>query len=105
MRRATVILIGAIMALMLVHIATTLSARTPEPQDVSTIQIITPADDGSVLGRTGGGDGGDADDLAGHKGQKSNPTAAPDNLGVMIQARMAYEVWRMHFFFVFGLYR
>lgn len=91
------------MALLLVSAATTLSARTPAPLDTPTIQIITPADGVNLPAYTGEGDEGDADDLAGYKERKDKPNGASP--GVVIQARMAYEVWRMHFFFVLGLYR
>jgi len=100
MNRAVAILIGAVLALALVHTATTLSARTPTPQDTPTVQIITSAD--GVYLPAYEGEGGDADDLAGHKDKK--PTGVDSFIDV-IQARMAMETWRSHFFFILGLYR
>lgn len=102
MRRATILIAVAVLALVLVYPAATPSAGSPGSRDLPTIQIITPqSGDGSLANS---GDEGDADDLAGLKSRRDKPTGSSVQSEFAIQARLAAKVWRMHFF-VLGLYR
>ena len=93
MKRAVLITLVAIMALVLVYPATASFAKSPESQDTPTLQIITPrsGDAGSNLSD----DDGDADDLAGLKDRKKKPTGTSEMNDFIIRARFA-DVWRMY---------
>jgi len=102
MKRATVFTALAILALVLVYPAATPSAATPGSRDVPTIQIIAPqAGDPTILNS---GNEGDADDLAGAKRGRSNPTGTSIQSDIEIQARLAIKVWQMYIFGL-GLHR
>ena len=102
MKRATVFIAMAILALVLVYPAATPSAATPGSRDVPTIQIQSPqGGDPTVMNS---GDEGDADDLAGAKRGRSNPTGTSIDSGFEIQTRLGIRVWQMYFF-VLGLHR
>jgi hypothetical protein len=98
MKRATIPVFAAIVALVLVYPAATPPARPLSAQDIPSPQIITPQAGPDVPALTG--DGGDADDLAGAKNQKQKPsgTSRPSEFGV--ELRLAARVWQIY---VFGL--
>lgn len=96
MTRATVFLLLAVLALVLVYPASTTSALSVRSQD--TPIIITPEYIGDTPGFAGTDDQGDADDLAGLKDRKSKPLGAPGQSGSMVRFGLAFEVWRMYFF-------
>ena len=96
MKRATVLVIIAVLALVLVYPASTTSARSARSQD--TPIIITPENPGDTPVFAGTDDDGDADDLAGLKDRKSKPIGVSVEPGLLIRSRLAFEVWRMYFF-------
>ena len=98
MKRATLFLVAAVMAMVLVYPAATPFASPPTLQDIPTPQIITPQAGVDEPVYAGDGDGGDADDLAGNKERKDKPVGVNDGFGVVIQARLAVEFWRIYFF-------
>jgi hypothetical protein len=102
MKRATVVVALAILALVLVYPAATPSAAAPGSRDVPTIQIISHQPGDPTIANSG--DEGDADDLAGARRGKSNPTGSSIQSDIEIQAGLAVKVWQMYFF-VFGLHR
>ena len=97
MKRATVFLFAAVLAMVLVYPATTPSASPRALQDIPTPQIITPQAGGDVPAFTGDEDGGDADDLAGIKERKDKPAGVSDGSVFVIRARLAANFWRMYF--------
>ena len=97
MKRATLFLFVAVLAMVLVYPAATPSASPPALQDIPTPQIITPQAGGDVPAFTGDEDGGDADDLAGIKDRKSKPIGVSDDSILVIRARLAANFWRMYF--------
>lgn len=96
MKRATVLVIIAVLALVLVYPASTTSARSARSQD--TPIIITPENSGDIPVFAGTDDDGDADDLAGLKERKAKPIGAASQSGFLNRSRLAFEVWRMYFF-------
>jgi hypothetical protein len=98
MKRATVLLFAAVMALVLVYPASTLFAAPPALQDIPTPQIITPQVGADQPAFTGDEESGDADDIAGYKERKDKPTGTSGGFGGGIQIRLAYEFWRIYFF-------
>lgn len=96
MKRAAVLVIIAVLALVLVYPASTTSARSARSQD--TPIIITPEYIGDTPGFAGTDDDGDADDLAGAKDRKSKPIGAPGQPGPVLRSGFAFEVWRLYFF-------
>jgi hypothetical protein len=93
MKRAVFVTLAAILALVLVYPATASFAKSPESQDTPTIQIITPQSGDSDLNWSD--DDGDADDLAGVKGGKKEPSGASSMNDFIVRARFA-DVWRMY---------
>jgi hypothetical protein len=98
MKRATVILFAAVLAMVLVCPASTPFASPPTPKGIPTPQIITPQSGFDEPAYSGDGSGGDADDLAGYKERKDKPVGTADGLGVVIPVRLAAEFWRIYFF-------
>jgi len=98
MKRATVFLFAALMAMVLVYPASTLIAAPPALQDIPTPQIITPQAGVDEPAYTGDEDSGDADSIAGYKERKDKPVGVADGLGDGIQVRLAVEFWRIYFF-------
>jgi hypothetical protein len=97
MKRATVFLFAAVLAIVLVYPATTPSASPPALRDIPTPQIITPQAGGDIPAFTGDEDGGDADDLAGIRERKDIPSGVSDGSVFVIRVRLAANFWRMYF--------
>lgn len=93
MKRAVLITLVAIMALVLVYPATASFAKSPESQDTPTMQIITPRSGDADLNWSD--DDGDADDLAGVKDGKRKPIDPSSLNDFVIRARFV-DVWRMY---------
>ena len=93
MKRAVLITLAAILALVLVYPATASFAKTPESQDSPTIQIITPRTGG--VGLIGSDDDGDADDLAGMKDGKRKPNDTSSMHDFIVRVGFA-DVWRLY---------
>ena len=103
MKRALIVLIAAVVALVLVYPATAPFAKSPDFKNPPNIQIITPHAGDDVANS---GDDGDADDLAGSKDGKTKLTGASAQSDIVIQARLAARMWRLYAFATtFRLYR
>ena len=102
MRRATIFLIATTMALVLVYPASSPSAKSPDSKDAPTLQIITPRSGGS--GPAHSGDDGDGDDLAGMKDRKRKPVGANVKSEVIVQTRLATQLWRMYLLSTLKIY-
>lgn len=98
MKRATVLLFAALLAMVLVYPASTLYAARPTLQDIPTPQIITPQAGGDQPAYAGDEENGDADGIAGYKERKDKPIGVAGGAVVVIQAKLAVEFWRIYFF-------